>query len=298
MKANSLRIAFEKYMLPLAVVVFQAVCFAGDASQAAPAAKAQGGPPVYDVVVYGDSSGAVIAAVAAKREGRSVILVNPTGFPGGMSASGLGATDFLGKRNTFGGIASEFYDGIAVAYGTNYVRSFEPHVGKQVFEKMIADAGVTVVYNEKLDRTSGKGVTMDRKRITPITTRSGKTYRGKMFIDATYVGDLMAAAGVTYTVGREPQSQYGEDLGGRAARRHQATRPLHAGRQGSFHQGGGRLRQTRRHEQRIAAESVQNRKPEERSRRQKDPGLQLSRLSDDRSDAPPSDGEARGLSRD
>jgi hypothetical protein len=201
-------------MLPLVVVVSQAMCFAGDASQAAPAATAQGGQPVYDVVVYGDSSGAVIAAVAAKREGRSVLLVNPTGFPGGMSSSGLGATDFLGKRSTFGGITSEFYDGIAAAYGTNYVRSFEPHVGKQVFEKMIADAGVTVVYHEKLDRTSGRGVMMDGKRIAAITTLSGKTYRGKMFIDATYVGDLMAAAGVTYTVGREPQSQYGEDMAG------------------------------------------------------------------------------------
>lgn len=168
----------------------------------------------YDVVVYGDSSGAAIAAIAAKREGRSVIWLNPTGFPGGMSASGLGATDFLGRRNTFGGIASEFYDGVARAYKTNYVRSFEPHVGRQVFEQLIKDAGVTVVYNEKLDRTSGKGVTLDGKRIKAITTLSGKTYSGKMFIDATYVGDLMAAAGVTYTVGREPESQYGEDMAG------------------------------------------------------------------------------------
>ena len=166
------------------------------------------------MVVYGDSSGAVAAAIAAQREGRSVILVNPTRFPGGMSASGLGATDFLGKRGTFGGIASEFYDGIAAAYGTNYIRSFEPHIGKQVFEKMLADAGVKVVYNEKLDRASGRGVTMDGKRIAAITTLSGKTYRGKMFIDATYVGDLMAAAGVTYTVGREPESQYGESMAG------------------------------------------------------------------------------------
>jgi hypothetical protein len=173
-------------------------------------------PPdaIYDLVVYGDSSGAVVAAISAKREGRSVIWVNPTGFPGGMSASGLGATDFLGYRNTFGGIASEFYDGVAKAYGTDYVRSFEPHVGKQVFEQMITAAGITVVYNEKLDRTSGKGVAMDGKRITAITTLSGKTYHGRMFIDATYVGDLMAAAGVTCTVGREPESQYGEDLAG------------------------------------------------------------------------------------
>ena len=71
-----------------------------------------------------------------------------------------------------------------------------------------------MVYNEKLDRAPGKGVKMNGKRIESITTLSGKTYRGKMFIDATYVGDLMAAAGVTYTVGREPESQYGEDMAG------------------------------------------------------------------------------------
>lgn len=170
--------------------------------------------PIYDVVVYGDSSGAVTAAIAAKREGRSVILVNPTGFPGGMSASGLGASDFLGKRHTFGGIASEFYDAIAAAYGEKYIRSFEPHVGRRVFEKMIADAGLRIDYNEALDRTPGKGVTMAGKRITAITMLSGKTYRGRMFIDATYVGDLMAAAGVAYTVGREPEKQYGEDMAG------------------------------------------------------------------------------------
>ena len=87
---------------------------------------AKGPDQVYDLVIYGDSSAAVTAAIAARREGRSVILINPTGFPGGMSASGLGATDFLGKRATFGGLASEFYDAIAAAYGATYIRSFEP----------------------------------------------------------------------------------------------------------------------------------------------------------------------------
>jgi len=180
----------------------------------APEVKTQPEQSLYDIVIYGDSSGAVTAAVAAKRQGHSVIQINPTGFLGGMSASGLGATDFLGKRATFGGIASEFYDAIAAAYGTNYVRSFEPHAGRQVFEKMIADAGVSVVFHEKLDRTSGKGVKRNGRRIESITTLSGKTYRGRMFIDATYVGDLMAAAGVSFTVGRESESQYGEDLAG------------------------------------------------------------------------------------
>lgn len=189
--------------------------------------------PTYDILIYGDSSGAVTAAISAKREGRSVIWINPTSFAGGMSSSGLGATDFLGYRNTFGGIASEFYDGVAKAYGTTFVRSFEPHVGKQVFEQMLADAGVTVVYNELLDRTPGKGVAMDGKRIKSITTLSGKTYHGRMFIDATYVGDLMAAAGVTYTVGREPESQYGEDMAG--VRRGDTNPRVHYGQKDKDH---------------------------------------------------------------
>ncbi|WP_186775489.1 FAD-dependent oxidoreductase [Rubripirellula tenax] len=175
-------------------------------------AETTGENPVYDIVVYGDSSGAVTAAIAAKRQGHSVILVNPTHFLGGMSASGLGATDFLGRRDTFGGIASEFYDAIAKHYGEKFVRSFEPHVGRAVFKKLINEAGVPVVFNAKLNRESG--VELDGQRIVSITTLDGLTYRGKMFIDATYVGDLMAAAGVTYTVGREPEEQYGESLAG------------------------------------------------------------------------------------
>jgi hypothetical protein len=169
---------------------------------------------VYDIVVYGDSSGAVTAAVSAKRQGRTVILINPTSFPGGMSASGLGATDFLGRQASFGGIASEFYALVAKSYGEEFVRSFEPHVGLRVFEKMLADADVPVVYNGMLDRTPGKGVMMEGGRIVSITTLSGDTCRGRMFIDATYVGDLIAASGVTYTVGREAESTYGEDMAG------------------------------------------------------------------------------------
>lgn len=179
-----------------------------------PLAHSADSMPVYDLVVYGDSSAAVTAAIQAKRMGLNVVLVNPTNFPGGMSASGLGATDFLGKRGTFGGIASEFYDAIAAAYGAEFVRSFEPHVGQQVFSQMIASADVTVDFNEQLDRSPGKGVTMKGQRIEAITMLSGKTYHGKMFIDATYVGDLMAAAGVSYTVGREAESVYNEDLAG------------------------------------------------------------------------------------
>ena len=192
----------------LAVAILASTTLVQLGNAASPASDS----PVYDIVVYGDSSGAVTAAIAAKREGRSVILVNPDRFLGGMSSSGLGATDFGSGRSAIGGIALEFYEAIAAAYGKDFVRSFEPHVGQQVFEKMITEAGVPFFLDEKLDRD--QGVTLDGQRITSITTLGGKTYRGKMFIDATYVGDLMAAAGVTYTVGREAESQYGEDLAG------------------------------------------------------------------------------------
>lgn len=213
MKNHPLRRTWAPTLLLLALISGAGGTVASSA-QAGPASTVESDQPIYDVVVYGDSSGAVTAAIAAKRDGRSVILVNPTGFPGGMSASGLGASDFLGKRNTFGGVASEFYDAIAAAYGEKFIRSFEPHVGLRVFRQMIAEAGVAVVFHEQLDRRPGKGVKMEGKRITEITTLSGKTYRGRMFIDATYVGDLLAAAGVTYTVGREPESQYSEDMAG------------------------------------------------------------------------------------
>ena len=94
---------------------------------------------------------------------------------------------------------------------------------------------------------------MDGKRIKSITTLSGKTYRGKMFIDATYVGDLMAAAGVTYTVGREPESQYGEDMAG--VRRGDTKPRVHYGQSDKDHfvEGRGSLREARRPEQRTAA---------------------------------------------
>jgi len=165
----------------------------------------------HDIVIYGDSSAAVTAAIQAKRMGKGVVFINPTRFLGGMSSSGLGASD-IANRGILGGVALEFYQAIARHYGKRFVRSFEPHVGRRVFEKLIVDAGVKVVYDQKLDRDNG--VKMDGQRIVSITTLTGQTYRGKIFIDATYVGDLMAAAGVTYTVGRESASKYGESIAG------------------------------------------------------------------------------------
>jgi hypothetical protein len=166
---------------------------------------------VHDVVVYGDSAAAVSAAIQAKRLGLSVVLVNSTGFLGGMTCSGLSASD-INNRSAVGGIALELYQRIGRHYGKEYVDYFEPHVAQEQVNALVAEAKIPVEMNEQLDRKAG--VKKDGQRITSITMLSGKTYRGRMFIDASYTGDLMAAAGVSYTVGREPNRQYGETING------------------------------------------------------------------------------------
>jgi len=166
---------------------------------------------VYDVVVYGDSAAAVAAAIQAKRLGLDVLLVNSTNFLGGMTSSGLSASD-INNRNAVGGIALELYQRIGRHYGKEYVDSFEPHVAQEQLNALVAEAKIPVEMNEQLDRKCG--VKKDGQRIVSITTLSGKSYRGRIFIDASYTGDLMAAAGVSYTVGRESNSQYGETING------------------------------------------------------------------------------------
>ena len=191
-----------------------------------------------DVVVYGGNSAGVAAAVQAARIGKSVILVSPNQRLGGLTTNGLGATD-SGDKAVIGGIAREFYGRLKKYYDDpavwmlvdrakykNYepdgdaMWMFEPHVAEATFEQMLKEAGVEVVRNQRLDRGKG-GVTKDGKRIKSFRTEnsadgkpSGDEYVGKMFIDATYEGDLMAAAGVSYHVGRESSAQYGESLAG------------------------------------------------------------------------------------
>jgi hypothetical protein len=189
----------------------------------------------YDVVVYGGTSAAVTAAVEVARSGKSVVIISPDQNLGGMSANGLGWTD-IGNRDTIGGLSREFYHRVydhyldSSAWTTqtrqNYINNssldpdtarqmmftFEPKVAKQIFTDMVTEANVPVV-SGRLDR-SASGVMKSGNRITSIRTTGGATFTGKAFIDATYEGDLMAAAGVSYTVGREANSQYGETLNG------------------------------------------------------------------------------------
>ncbi|MBL7647165.1 MAG: FAD-dependent oxidoreductase [Candidatus Hydrogenedentes bacterium] len=167
--------------------------------------------PVYDIVIYGGTSGGVAAAVQASRMGKTAIIIEPGQHLGGLSSGGLGATD-IGNKAAIGGISREFYKRLGKHYGNEENWTFEPHVAEATFEAMIAEAKVPVVRGERLDLKNG--VKKRKGAIKSIRMESGKTYRGKVFIDATYEGDLMAKAGVPYHVGRESNATYGETLNG------------------------------------------------------------------------------------
>ena len=190
-----------------------------------------------DIIIYGGTAAAVTAAVQAKKMGKTVIMVSPDEHLGGLSAGGLGFTD-TGDKSVIGGLAREFYQRVYSYYqqpeawkwqekseygnkgqGTPAIDGnqrtqwiFEPHVAEQIFEDFIDENDIELYRDEWLDRDGG--VTMNNGRIASIETLSGNVYSGNMFIDATYEGDLMAAAGVSYHVGREANSVYDEEWNG------------------------------------------------------------------------------------
>jgi len=190
-----------------------------------------------DVIIYGGTASAVTAAVEVSRSGKSVIMVSPDKHLGGLTSGGLGWTD-TGDKSTVGGLAREFYHRIYLYYSDSLTWKwqqpseygnrgygtveddgdertmwvFEPSIAEKVFEDFIKENNITVFRDEWLDRDAG--VKMDGPKIISITTLSGKTFSGKIFIDATYEGDLMAAAGVSYRVGREACSEYNEKWDG------------------------------------------------------------------------------------
>ena len=183
-------------------------------------------PQRADLIVYGGTSGGITAAIQAKRLGHSVILIEPTRHLGGLTTGGLGATD-IGNKGAIGGMSREFYQRIKKYYqqeqvwvhsarpkdnGEDTQWTFEPGVATKTFSGMIQEAGVPVITGERLDLKNG--VRKDGARITEIVMESGARFAGAMFIDATYEGDLMARAGVSYHVGREANSVYNETLNG------------------------------------------------------------------------------------
>lgn len=192
-------------------------------------------PQSYDIVIYGGTSAGIAAAIQSSRMGKTVLLIEPTSRIGGLTTGGLGQTD-IGNKQAVGGISREFYQNIKTYYsdpanwkwqtktdyrnggqtrsseGEDAMWTFEPSAALQVYQKMIDEEAIDLVLEERLTRESG--VMKTGTQITEIVMESGTSYRGKMFIDATYEGDLMATAGVSYAVGREPNDQYGETLNG------------------------------------------------------------------------------------
>jgi hypothetical protein len=191
-----------------------------------------------DVIIYGGTAAAVTAAVQVKAMGKSVIIVSPDKHLGGMSSGGLGFTD-TGNKTVIGGLARDFYHRLflhyndykawrwekksaygnvgqaTVALDSTYKTMwiFEPHVAEAVFEQYVKENNLIIHRDVWLNRNKG-GVTVKNGKITAIRTLNGDQYKGKIFMDATYEGDLMAAAGVSYTVGREGNDVYGEQWNG------------------------------------------------------------------------------------
>lgn len=186
----------------------------------------------FDVVIYGGTSGGVTAAIQTRRLGKSVVLIEPGRHLGGLTTGGLGATD-IGNKEAIGGLSREFYRRIKQRYDEprlwrferreqyrsprqrpddDAMWTFEPHVAEQLMDAWVQEAGVRVVRGERLDRK--RGVALVGGRITAITLESGQVYAGRQFVDATYEGDLMAAAGVSFHVGRESNAIHDETLNG------------------------------------------------------------------------------------
>jgi len=192
-----------------------------------------------DIVIYGSSPAAITAAVQTKRMGVSCVVVSPETRIGGLTTGGLGQTD-IGNKSAFGGLTLDFYrevaqyyedaanwkwqkreayqhreQGVEVTKGSMWV--FEPSAALKTLEGWERREGIEIHRGKRLDRTPGK---VEKRggggqwKIISFFTEDGTEYRGKMFVDATYEGDLMAAAGVSYTVGREDNAVYGESLSG------------------------------------------------------------------------------------
>ena len=176
-----------------------------------------------DVIVYGSTPGGFCAAIAAAREGASVILLEPTKHIGGLSTGGLSHCDSNQmRRETLMGLFDEWNRRIVKDYTDRGLPApydptvkdqarwtFEPHVAMRVTHAMLREAGVNVLTGHYL-----KSVTKDGPRITSLVTKDG-TFSAKVFVDGSYEGDLMAAAGVDWTIGREGRAEFGESYAGK-----------------------------------------------------------------------------------
>ncbi len=169
-----------------------------------------------DICIYGGTSAGVIAAYTAKKLGKTVILIEPGGRLGGVTTGGLGQTD-IGNKYAVKGLSLDFYRRIGQHYGKFEQWTFEPHVAKELFEAYIKDANIKVMYHHRLIALhSAEGVikTITVENAIQPSNSTNRIIRAKMFIDCSYEGDLMAKSGVSYSVGRESNSDYNETYNG------------------------------------------------------------------------------------
>ena len=173
-------------------------------------------PMEYDVVIYGGTSAGVIAAYTAKTMGKSVFIVEPSKHLGGLTTGGLGYTD-IGNKYAVTGLSRDFYRRLGDHYGKFEQWIFEPHVAKKLFQEYLDRADIQVLYDYRLADVQKTDGVIQEITLESSSDPDGSEKRkisGKMFIDASYEGDLMAKAGVSYTIGREANSQYGETYNG------------------------------------------------------------------------------------
>ncbi len=173
-------------------------------------------PVEIDVCVYGGTSAGVIAAYTAKMQGKSVLLIEPGNHLGGLSSGGLGYTD-IGNKYAVIGLARDFYRRIGQHYGKFEQWIFEPHVAENTFKHYIQKADVDVWYDYRIVSAEKHELRLrqiELERSSAPSPSSNRIVQAKMFIDCSYEGDLMAKAGVGYTIGREANSQYGETYNG------------------------------------------------------------------------------------
>ncbi len=168
----------------------------------------------FDVVIYGATVAGIMAAIATARLGRSALLIQTSPHFGGMTTGGLSNTD-KGDESTIGGLALRFYQEVGRTYGMPVCWGFEPSVAERVLRRMLSEAGpgkVQLVVNRRLDLSTG--VKKVKRRISSIRMVTGESFSGKIFLDCSYEGDLMAKAGVRYHCGRESRDTYNESLAG------------------------------------------------------------------------------------
>ena len=165
----------------------------------------------FDVVVYGGVPAGIASSIKAANEGHRVLLIEPTGHVGGLSASGINTAESEHMLKwTIGGFADDFYKKLGEYYKTGKAEYyFESSVAEKVYLGMIQKAKVKVHLKAHLIKVFKEGA-----EIKSITLSDGTEVAAKVFIDASYEGDLMAMSGVSYTFGRESKEQYGEEAAG------------------------------------------------------------------------------------